>query len=200
MQMYAHMFWSRPVDVPALIAQEAQLVWNMLPISIRAAERNYFAQPLLAIQQTRQETLAWLRVLLQEIELHDAQRQDIKVWMTVPYLSLPSSCSAQVLEFLFPSVLPTATTCVELVLQSPILILSDSDDDDFEFEDLRHDENFEDLKSRSEQERKLLDQVRQMCSEFMCLNICACGHIHFLRHRQTIWPVSVRETAVLWSV
>ena len=198
MQMYAHVLWSRPVDVPDVIAQEAQLVWNMLPISIRAAERNYFAHPLLAIQQTRQETLAWLRVLLQEIELHDAQRQDIKVWMTVPYLSLPPFCSAQVLEFLFPSVLPT--TCTEQVLQSPIWILSDSDDDDVELADLRYDENFEALRSRSEQERKLLDQVRQMCSEFMRLNICACGHIHFLRYRQTIWPISVRETAVLWSV
>ena len=145
------MFWSRPIDVPAVIAQEAQLVWNMLPISIRAAERNYFAHPLLAIQQTRQETLAWLRVLLQEIELHDAQRQDIKVWITVPYLSLPSSCSAQVLEFLFPSVLPT--TCIELVLQSPIL--SESDDDDVEFEDLRYDENFEALRSRSERAQAL---------------------------------------------
>ncbi|CAE7221668.1 unnamed protein product [Symbiodinium natans] len=195
---YAHMFGSRPVDVPAVIAQEAQLVWNVLPICIRAAERNYFARPLVAIQRTRQETVAWLRVLLQEIELHDAQRQDIIFWMTVPYLSLPSSCSGQVLEFLFPSVLPT--TSVELVLQSPSWILSDSDDDDVEFDDLRHDENFEALKSRSEQERKLLDQVQQMCGEFMCSNIRACGHIHFLRHRQTIWPVSVRETAVRWSL
>ena len=158
---------------------------NQMPVVISTRERRLFAPLLRRARQTREEVFGWLRVLAQEWAENESESFKLALWLTVPYMALPSSMLNEILGYLVDTrvyVHQTAAMPVQLAVLRPLWVVEDDDRDACNLASLQCR-----LEEKARSQKRLYEYVRRICGSIVRCNLLLAAGIHMLKQRaQTV--------------
>ena len=163
-----------------------QEAWNQMPVVISARERRLFAPLLRRAWQTREEVFGWLRVLAQEwAENELSEGFKLALWLTIPYVAVPSSMLTENLGYLVDTrvyVHQTVAMPVHLALLRPLWVVEDDDRDACNLASLQCR-----LEETARNQKRLYEYIWRICGNIVRCNLLLTAGIHMLQQRaQTV--------------